>query len=152
MYIKKKIEWWNENKTHHNACNSCRTSSTMKHEDFHLGIFPQSFAFKRFNYSTKLLHIWWLVMIHATSISMQCASNTINVNNWNFTSLVLKVASIQTTPLSCNETMDYNCDKVWIPIVNGTLISINFTHILKIKHIIWMIKYPCMHENGQVFV
>ncbi len=47
--------------------------------------------------------------------------------------------------------MDYNCDKVWIPIVNGTLISINFTHILKIKHIIWMIKYPCMHENGQVF-
>jgi len=51
-----KIKWWNENKTHHNACNSCRTSSTTKHEDFHLGIFPQSFAFKGFNY-TKLLHI-----------------------------------------------------------------------------------------------
>jgi Zn ribbon nucleic-acid-binding protein len=33
--LKKKAKWWNENKTHHNACNSCRTSSTMKHEDFH---------------------------------------------------------------------------------------------------------------------
>ncbi len=124
MYIKNKIKWWSENKTHRNACNSCRTSLMMKHESFHPNIFPRNFGFKGLNYSTKSLHAWWLVMIHATGILVQCASNTINVHKWNFTSLVPKVASIETTPLSCNETMDYNCDRVWILIANGTLIPL----------------------------
>jgi len=39
---------------------------------------------------------------------MRCALNTINVNKWNFTSLVPKVASIDIAPLSPNETMACN--------------------------------------------
>jgi hypothetical protein len=51
---------------------------------------------------------------------VQCASNTINVNKWNFTSFVLKVASIEIASLSPNQTMAYNWDGVYIPIVNET--------------------------------
>jgi hypothetical protein len=52
----------------------------MKHKGLHLGLFFKSFVFKGFSHSTKSLHVWRLVMIHATNILMQCASNTINVN------------------------------------------------------------------------
>jgi hypothetical protein len=91
---------------HHNACNSCGASSTMKHEGCHLRLFLKSFVFKGVNHSTKPLHVWWLVMIHATDTPMGCASNTINVNKWNFTSLVPKVASI--------ELPHYHLMKLWI--------------------------------------
>ncbi len=124
MYMKNKIIWWSKNKTHHNAHNSCGASSMMKHESFHLGIFLWSFLFKGLNHSTKLLHVWQLVMIHVTNILVCCASNPINVNKWNFTSLVPKVASVEIVPWSSNETVDCNCVRIWIPIVNGTLIPL----------------------------
>jgi hypothetical protein len=47
------------------------------------------------------------------------------VNKWNFTSLVLKVASIEITLSSPNETMAYNWNGVCIPIVNGTWIPLS---------------------------
>jgi len=115
-----------ENKTHRKSRNSCGTSSTMKHEGFHLGYyFLRSFVFKGINHSTKSSHVWRLVMIHATGIPVRCASNTINVNKWNFTSLVSKVASIGIAPFSPNETMVRNWDGVCIPIMNGTWIPLS---------------------------
>jgi len=50
--------------------NVCETLSTMKHEGFHLGFFFKSFVFKGVSHSTKSLHVWQLVMIHATNILM----------------------------------------------------------------------------------
>ncbi len=100
---------YNENKSHHNARNSYGTSSLMKDEGFHLRYFFKIFVFKGISHSTKWsLHVWLFVMIHAISTPLRCASNTVNVNKWNFTSLVPKVASIEIAPLSSNETMDYN--------------------------------------------
>jgi hypothetical protein len=50
----------------------------MKHEGFHLRFFLKKFVFKGVNHSTKSLHIWWLVMIHAIGTLVRRASNTIN--------------------------------------------------------------------------
>jgi hypothetical protein len=80
----------------------------MKHEGFHLWLFLTSFIFKGVSHSTKLLHVWWLVMIHAIGTLMRCESNTINVNKLYFKSLVPKVALIEIAPLSPNEIMDCN--------------------------------------------
>ncbi len=74
LYVHKSLKLYNENKTHHNACNSCATSSMIKHEGFHIRFFLKIFVFKRIGHSTKSLHVWWLLMIHATS------TNNINVN------------------------------------------------------------------------
>jgi hypothetical protein len=63
-------------------------------------------------------------MIRVTNILVCCASNPINVNKWNFTSLVPNVTSIEIAPRSLNETMDYNCVGIWIPIMNGILIPL----------------------------
>jgi hypothetical protein len=54
---KKQNKKYSENKTHHNVHNSYGTSSTMKHEGFHLGLFLVSFVFKKINHSTKSLHV-----------------------------------------------------------------------------------------------
>ncbi len=115
---------YNENKIHRNANNSCGTSSTMKHESFHLGFFLRSFVFKGISHSTKSLDVWQLVLIHATGTLVWCALNTINVNKWNFTSFMPKVASIEIAPLSPNQTTTYNWNGIYIPIVNETWIPL----------------------------
>jgi hypothetical protein len=79
----------------------------MKHEGFHLRFFLRSFVFKGVSDSIKSLHVWQLVMIQVIDISVQCASDTINVNMSEI-SLVPKVAFIEIAPLSPNERMVYN--------------------------------------------
>jgi len=78
------------------------------------------FVFKRVSHSTKSSYFWWLVMIHATSTPVRCASNTINVNKWNFTSLVSKVTSI--------EIAHYHLMIPWLAIETG------FVSLLWIGH------------------
>jgi hypothetical protein len=80
LHVHKTPQKKNENKFHHNVRNFGATSSTMKHDNFHLGFFLINFFFKIISHSTKSLHVWWFVIIHATKILIQHASNTINVN------------------------------------------------------------------------
>ncbi len=108
----------------------------MKHESFHLRFFLKIFVFKGVNDSTKSLHVWRFVMIQATSTPMWWASNTINVNKWNFTSLMPKVAFIEIAPLSPNETMACSWYGVCIPIVNGKWIPLTSFTSWKEKHML----------------
>ncbi len=57
--------------THHNAYNSYGTSSTMKHDGFHLGLFATSFAHNEINNSTKSSQVCWLVMTQAMGTLVQ---------------------------------------------------------------------------------
>jgi hypothetical protein len=80
----------------------------MKDEGFHLGYFFKNFVFKGFNHSTKSLHVWWLVMIHAIGTPMRCALKHYQCEQVKFHIIGAKGGIIEISSLSLNETMDCN--------------------------------------------
>ncbi len=97
------------------------------------------FGLNKFNNSTKSLQVWWLIMIHSTGRLAWHASNTINVKKWNLTSLVPKSGIHWNNPILA-------IFKHWCQLHGGLDVDakwdfnpIDFTCILKIKHIIYVI-------------
>jgi len=63
-------------------------------------------------------------MIQAKRTPVQWSSNPIKVNRWNFMSFVSSVASVKMAPLWPYDSMDSHWVGIWIPMVNGTWVSL----------------------------